>query len=198
MRRVDGTTLDEIYGAVLIDAGDFERYVLTRPKREMVRALLRVSEYMPPEELGLLAADIWRSGPRRAGSRDEWGELFRALPPGVFMRPAERAAFDALADPIPVFRGYREGGSKGATDARGRAWSTDEPIACFFSQELPELRAAQEGREADGEPRLAIGKVDKRNTVAYLLKHGEWELVVPDPALVAIEGIRAVKHGAAV
>jgi hypothetical protein len=116
------------------------------------------------------------------------------------MSEEERKAFEALPDPVQVFRGFHRDGGE-----RGFSWTTDREMAEWFAQVFnrgPKWYR-RPGSEPDapllwgdpgGVPRVASGTVAKRDVLAYLLEREESE-VLTLPEQVMLTGIERLGAG---
>lgn len=106
-----------------------------------------------------LAADVWVDSENIEQCIEEWRALIcqpGEYPTGLWLGDTnERAAFDALPDPIPAWRGGAVG---------DWSWTTNEDTAKFFT-----VRSKYE-------PRFAL--IPKADCFGYLTRRGEYELLV--------------------
>lgn len=107
-------------------------------------------------DLQALAADVWVDSENIEQNIEEWQALFLNGEGGLWLgTDEEKAAFDALPDPIRAFRGGVVG---------DWSWTTDERIAEFFS------------RRSGYPVRSAL--IPKADCFGYLTRRGEAELLV--------------------
>lgn len=116
-----------------------------------------------------LAADVWVDSENLGQASREWDALLAGATGLVLGDEEERAAFAALPDPVVVYRADIE-------DA-GYSWSTDRRVAEFFAHRFGESH------------RLVTGQVAKADVIGYLLRRGEFEVLVPEGR---VTGVRAV------
>lgn len=101
-----------------------------------------------------LAADVWVDSENIGETMEDWRFLFLSGEVEWIGNPEERAAFDALPDPIPAWRGGAVG---------DWSWTTDIKTAEFFSRRsgLPVRHAL----------------IPKADVFGYLTRRGESELL---------------------
>jgi hypothetical protein len=107
-----------------------------------------------------LIADVWTDSENIGQHEDDWRAIF-AVPTGFWLgSQGERDEFDALPDPIPVWRGDIEDG--------GWSFTTDERVARFFADRFPHL----------GTYDIVQDTVPKDRVFGYLSRRGESEVLV--------------------
>lgn len=152
--------------AEAVHYGDWHRVVFLHERAYRLKALIDycVGTYddgvpiqlLHAPEHWRLAADVWVDSENINQNLDLWRALIYNGDGGLWLgTPEERAAFDALPDPIPAYRG----GSAGDW-----SWTTDRKIAKFFSN-----RSKLPVREA---------LIPKADCFGYLTRRGESELLV--------------------
>lgn len=129
-------------------------YVIGRDEEGEIVSLVDVPKYWD------LAADVWVDSENIGQHEDDWRDLLDDTlygePRGLWLGTTEeRAAFDALPDPIPAWRGGVVG---------DWSWTTDHKIAQFFAR-----RSGYKVR------RRMIPKAD---CFGYFTRRGESELLV--------------------
>lgn len=103
-----------------------------------------------------LAADVWVDSENIEQNLHTWRALIGNGDCDLWLgTPEERAAFDALPDPIPAFRGGTVG---------DWSWTTERRVADFFSR-----RSGHPVREA---------LIPKADCFGYFTRRGEYELLV--------------------
>lgn len=105
-----------------------------------------------------LAADVWVDSENIGQVMDEWEALIGDADGLWLGNDEERAAFDALPDPIPAWRGEIDDG--------GWSYTTDKKIAEFFAHRW----GAQDV--------IAQLLIPKDRVFGYLTRRGESELLV--------------------
>jgi hypothetical protein len=107
-----------------------------------------------------LIADVWTDSENIGQHEDDWRAIF-AVPEGFWLgSQGERDEFDALPDPIPVWRGDIEDG--------GWSFTTDERVARFFADRFPHL----------GTYDIVQDTIPKDRVFGYLSRRGESEVLV--------------------
>jgi hypothetical protein len=127
-------------------------YVVGRGEADEVLSLAGTSQ-----ETRDLAADVWVDSENIHQYMEEWTAMFAGEPLWLGTE-AERAAFDALPDPITAWRGDIDDG--------GWSHTTDEKIATFFATRFG---AAHE---------IVKVSIPKSQVFGYLTRRGESELLV--------------------
>jgi hypothetical protein len=150
---------------------------------DRLRALIELRPEVQRRTWLRLLGEIWTSVdyPSRElmdfAGEDWWSEtglvsVFEAaLWPGsgesrrcdLMMTPAERSAFEALPDPVTVYRGQAAG------VLHGLSWSLDRDTAARFPF-LP--------LHAQPKPALLTAKIDRRDIIAFKLDREEQEVIV--------------------
>lgn len=108
---------------------------------------------LPVDSEFALLADVWVDSENIEENLEDWRALLCNYP--WLGNLDEQAAFDALPDPIPAWRGGTVG---------DWSWTTDQKIAQFFA------------RRSGHEPRQAL--IPKADVFGYLTRRGESELLV--------------------
>lgn len=114
-----------------------------------------LDDLRPDPDILDLVADVWVDSENIEENVEDWRALIGEAETFWLGSPEERAAFDALPDPIPAWRG----GVVGAW-----SWTTEEKTALFFA------------RRSGFEPRFAL--IPKADVFGYLTRRGESELLV--------------------
>jgi hypothetical protein len=111
-----------------------------------------------------LIREVWIDSENTWQCEDDWREY---LPldgcwQSSLMNAEEQRAFDALPDPVRVFRGYKLDGRE-----RGLSWTTDRSVAECFAHRFADI-------EEGAHPRIAVGVTPKAKVVAHFLeRNGE-------------------------
>jgi hypothetical protein len=114
-----------------------------------------------------LASQVWTDSENIEQFTDQWGHLLA----GEGWLMGDRKAFDALPDPVTIYRGDIPAG--------GWSWSTDLTIARWFAQRFT----------TDD---LVYATVPKEHVLAYLTGRGGEEILVRLDAPIDI--IKRVKY----
>lgn len=115
-----------------------------------------------PPEVRELASHVWTDSENIEQWQQEWSHLFW----GGGWLFGDREAFDALPDPITIYRGDIADG--------GWSWSTDLRIAQWFA------------RRFDATDDLVYATVEKEHVFAYLTSRSESEILVRLDAPITI------------
>lgn len=118
-----------------------------------------------PEEIRDLAATIWVDSENIHENIEEWHSVFNV--PGLFLGSVdERQAFDALPDPVRVYRAGIDDGEW--------SWTTERSVAEFF--------AGRFGHHDE----ILTGDVAKEHVFGYLTRRNEQEILVRHGAHVKV------------
>jgi hypothetical protein len=111
------------------------------------------------DEHSALVADVWVDSENIEQNIEDWKDLLlNGQVKGMWLgTEAERAAFDALPDPIPAWRGGVDG---------CWSWTTDIKVAEFFANRFDAGRPVRHAM------------IPKADCFGYLTRRGEAELMV--------------------
>lgn len=133
------------------------------------------------EEFWRFVASTWTDTENVGENADLWDELWGDPRPGrtAAMDDEERAAYEALAPKINLYRGT----NGMVTGTRGRSWTLSSHTGVTFAERATRLHG--------GEAWLHRITVRKEAVLAVILRRGESEVVV-DPAAVAWETLASI------
>lgn len=143
--------------------GNWSRYVFLHERPYRLAAFLesvQLSNFTDPA----MVKEVWMDSENIYQNLNQWRKIWSTLPlPQATMDEEEKAALEALPNPVPVFRGVRS-----PRFYPGLSWTTSREKAIWFAN-----RFRQKGKK----PTLYSGTIVKRKILAHFLGRGEHEIV---------------------
>lgn len=141
----------EQVGRLVDEAGSAHEVFQLLNKPYMLTFLKYTAPFLSEPDLGQILAGAWtmNESPNMDTnvSRRELTALFRSVSPEYLMDEEERAAYQALEDPVTVYRGVT---SYNAQNIRALSWTLDRDTAEWFAHRFGEegtVYEAQVGKE---------------------------------------------------
>jgi hypothetical protein len=143
-------------------------YVFTYERPYRLEAFAWICHHMGDRSYWDLLGNVWTDTENIWQCREQWRECLSAERKyrSHMMSVDERAALahDIDAKDGTIYRGFCKDGAE-----RGMSWTTNSIVAKFFARRLA---------GAEDTPRVATGKVDRRDIIAYFEGRSEHEVVV--------------------
>lgn len=127
-----------------------------------------------------LVKEVWTDSENVEESDDFWSYVWAHENAGMSMDAKERAALDALPDPVPVWHGLERRDAK----TLGFSWTSSEGIAQWFAGRF----AMQHRRPAY----IAKGFVPKHQVRTYIMSRSEFEVIAFPKRVDGVKISRAV------
>lgn len=149
--------------------GNWLRYVVMHERPWRVNALEDISDQMEPIPYWRLVAHLWTDSENIHQNKAKWNRFLTDPRPGRanLMNEDDLAVFEAMTDPIVVFRGACT-----TSGLDGVSWTLDEKIA----QRLANRQCRNFGRRTY---LVARGLTERKHVIAYLDIRNEREVLVP-------------------
>ena len=151
--------------------GDWSRYLVLHERPWRGEAFAKIADRMTDQQYWKELSWVWLDSENIQENPQPWDRLLRAERPcrDQLMTDHERSELAALPDELVIYQGH--------TSARDDGWSytTRRSTAEWFARRFSDLE--------NGRPMLTTETDAKAEVTAYLLRRGEYEILV-DPALV--------------
>jgi len=150
---------------------DWSRYLVLYERPWRGEAFAKIADRMSDQQYWNELSWVWLDSENIPENPQLWDRLLRVDRPGRhhLMNDHEKSELEALPDELIIYQGH--------TTVRDDGWSytTRRTTAEWFARRFADLET--------GRPMLTTATVAKADVTAYLLRRGEYEILV-DPALV--------------
>lgn len=164
------------------DNHDWSKYIFVHKRPYQLKIFRKIVDKLTDAEYWKLLGEIYINSENLRQHGSILHKLLTSDRPHreQMMNGRERAYFRKLSSQFAIYRGYSH------RNAAGWSWTLDKAKAVWFARRFAEVDA-----ELAGKPKLATGKVKKRDVIAYFSRRKEKEIVV-DPKKVKIESRESV------
>jgi len=153
--------------------GDWVEFVFTHERPYRVDAIKQIQSKMDDETYWQILAEVYTDSENLRQNQGSIRQLLTAKRPQreAMMHDEEKAIVQGLPDSVTVYRGY------GFTNSKGWSWTLEKEKAVWFAERFACL---------GGVPRVATGKVSKKDIIAYFDGREEKEIVCDPKTILEI------------